>query len=268
MRVTMTVVAAVLVVSGVVLVARSGAPGHQGRPQGARVPVLAELFTSEGCSSCPPADDLLRHLLADQPIDGVEVIAISEHVDYWNRLGWRDPYSSAQFSNRQSDYSRALATAQIYTPQVVVDGHLEVIGNDAAAVQQALRKAARNPRATISVSATQVDPGRAAVNVVVAGTPTEFAVGTLEVVVAVVEDGLVTDVPRGENARKRLRHDAVARVLRPIGTMLPASTRGEFHGVVDFVGDGPAASLRIVAFLQDRETRRLAGVGTARVMRR
>ena len=94
------------------------------------MPVLAELFTSEGCSSCPPADDLLRRLTDEQLVDGVEVVALSEHVDYWNRLGWTDPFSSQAFSARQQRYQRALRTDQIYTPQMVVNGRREAIGND------------------------------------------------------------------------------------------------------------------------------------------
>ena len=263
MRLTMAVVAAVVVLGVGALAARHGTAGPEGRTQANRVPVLAELFTSEGCSSCPPADDLLRHLLEKQPIDGVEVIAISEHVDYWNRLGWRDPFSSAQFSERQSEYARAFGSGQIYTPQLVVAGHVNAVGNDADAVRRALLKAAQDPRATLVVSAARVEGGKAAVRVVVKDTPSQAASGTLEVVVAVVEDGLVTEVPRGENARKRLRHDAVARVLSPIGSLLPSSSGGEFNRLVDLAGAGASRQLRVVAFLQDRKKHAVVGVGAA-----
>lgn len=261
MRVTVTVATAVVVLGVGALAARHG--GHESGTQAPRVPVLAELFTSEGCSSCPPADDLLRHLLEKQPIDGVEVIAISEHVDYWNRLGWRDPFSSAQFSERQSEYARAFGSGQIYTPQLVVAGHIDAAGNDADAVRHALLKAAKDPRATLSVSASRVDAGKAAVKVVVKDTPAQAASGTLEVVVAIVEDGLVTEVPRGENARKRLRHDAVARVLGPIGSLAPAATSGVFDRQVDLAGAGATRPLRVVAFLQDRKTLAVMGVASA-----
>lgn len=248
MKFALAAVVAAVVLGGGAAVARHATAGRHSATQIPRVPVLAELFTSEGCSSCPPADDLLRHLLEKQPIDGVEVIAISEHVDYWNRLGSRDPFSSAQFSERQSEYARALGLPQIYTPQVVIAGHLDVVGNDAAAVRKALIRATQDPRATVAVSATRVDGGKAAVRVVVSATPVQAAAATLDVVVAVVEDGLVTAVPRGENARKRLRHDAVARVLGSIGSLAPAATSGEFIRQLDLSGAAASRQLRVVAF--------------------
>ena len=229
-----------------------------------KVPVLAELFTSEGCSSCPPADDLLRHLLREQPVAGVEVIAISEHVDYWNRLGWRDPFSSSQFSDRQSEYARAFGDGQIYTPQLVVDGSAGVVGNDDGAVRRALAHAAKVPRARLSVSSQRVEPGKVEVAVVVSDLPTGVAAGAvLEVVVAIVEDGLETAVTRGENARKHLHHDAVARVLGPIGSLLPGRSGGEFKRTLALTGFADLGNARIVAFLQDRQSRRVAGIATA-----
>ena len=98
--------------------------------------VVVELFTSEGCSSCPPADDVLSQLAHRQPVPGVEVLALGEHVDYWDRLGWRDPFSSPAFSSRQSTYdARVFHASQVYTPQLVIDGRLERVGSNARAVQ-------------------------------------------------------------------------------------------------------------------------------------
>ena len=252
---------AVILLAGSVLAAGSGLADHTGASV-ARVPVLAELFTSEGCSSCPPADELLRQLLREQPVDGVEVIALSEHVDYWNRLGWRDPFSSEQFTQRQSDYARAMATAQIYTPQLVINGTIEVIGNDAHAVKDALARGALLPRAHLVVSSQPVDQG-ISVKVVISDAPVLTGSGPIEVVVAVAEDGLVSDVSRGENARRRLSHDAVVRRLAPIGTLLPGRHSGEFVRAMEAPDRGTGSALRLVAFLQDRKTRRVLGVATS-----
>src|SRR5438128_5240170 len=117
--------------------------------------VVVELFTSEGCSSCPPADDVLSQLAHRQPVPGVEVLALGEHVDYWDRLGWRDPFSSPAFSSRQSTYdARLFHASQVYTLQLVIDGRLERVGSNARAVQRAIEQAAMGPKAAVSLAAT------------------------------------------------------------------------------------------------------------------
>src|SRR5258708_30000026 len=121
---------------------------------GPRNIVVVELFSSEGCSSCPPADDVLTQLAHRQPVPGVEVLALGEHVDYWDRLGWRDPFSSPAFSARQSNYDvRVFHADQVYTPQLVIDGRLERVGSDARAVQRAIEQAATSPKAAVTVAA-------------------------------------------------------------------------------------------------------------------
>jgi len=264
MKASHAIVAAVLALACATAVSAWTTPNTLTANQTPRVAVLAELFTSEGCSSCPPADNLLRQLLREQPVAGVEVIAISEHVDYWNRLGWRDPFSSSQFSDRQGEYARAFGDGQIYTPQLVIDGSAGVVGNDAAAVRRALAQAATAPRARLAISSRGVEPGKVEVAVAVSDLPPAVAAGaTFEVVVALVEDGLETAVTRGENARKHLHHDAVARVLGPIGSLLPGRSGGEFRRTLALTGFADLGRARIVAFLQDRQSRRVVGVAAA-----
>ena len=115
------------------------------RRAGAPVPILVELFTSEGCSSCPPADTLLTRLAAEKIVGGAQVVALAFHVDYWDRLGWKDRFSSAAFTERQHRYAAAWQTDRIYTPQAVVDGRVEFVGTDATRALDALTTSAARP---------------------------------------------------------------------------------------------------------------------------
>jgi hypothetical protein len=171
------------------------------------VPVLAELFTSEGCSSCPPADRLLEQLDLRQPVAGARIIVLSEHVDYWNQLGWRDPFSSPVFSRRQEQYARVLGS-EVATPQMVVDGRTAVLGNDPAAVQQAIARAAARPKVPVRLA--------------VSGSGVRISIpplakGRADVWVAVADDSDASSVDRGENAGRSLTHVAVVRKLAKAG---------------------------------------------------
>src|ERR1700756_2361242 len=126
------------------------------------VPVLAELFTSEGCSSCSPADALLMKLDRLQPVAGAHVIVLSEHVDYWNQLGWRDPFSSSQFSQRQERYSRLLG-GEVFTPQIVIDGRKQVLGSDPAAIQKAVGEAILRAKVPVKIADVKRDGGEAVI---------------------------------------------------------------------------------------------------------
>src|SRR5438132_8543629 len=134
-------------------------------------PVLVELFTSEGCSSCPPADALLRTLADAQPIAGAEIIALSQHVDYWDRLGWKDRFSSAAFTNRQQQYGRAFNIGSIYTPQMVVDGREQFVGSDASRARRAIGTALSAPHAVVSIALDLTGPDRVAVTVTARDLP-------------------------------------------------------------------------------------------------
>src|SRR6202521_2208877 len=118
----------------------------------ASIPVLVELFTSEGCSSCPPADALLSRLGRTQPVRGADIIALEEHVDYWDRLGWKDPFSSEAATARQGEYGQAFGGRQVYTPQMIVDGHAQFVGSSESAALRAIRTAAQLPKPDIQLS--------------------------------------------------------------------------------------------------------------------
>jgi hypothetical protein len=176
--------------------------------------VLAELFTSEGCSSCPPADQLLRELDRRQPVAGAQVIVLGEHVDYWNQLGWRDPFSSAQFTQRQEHYSRVLGR-EVFTPQLVVDGSEQVLGNDPDAVQKAIARAAAKPKFPVRIGQVRREGGEALVTVSIGALPK----GRADVWVALAGESDSSKVSRGENSGRTLTHIAAARSLTKVGAV-------------------------------------------------
>ena len=220
-------------------------------------PVLVELFTSEGCSSCPPADALLRTLADTQPIAGAEIIALSQHVDYWDQLGWRDRFSSAALTNRQQQYGRAFNIDSIYTPQMVVDGHEEFVGSDASRARRAIGKALSAPHAVVSIALDLTGPDRVAVSVTARDLPDVSHGDHAEIVVAVTEDQLRSEVRRGENKGRLLTHTAVVRELRVVraATLPELSARSE----LTLAPDWQREHLRIVAFIQERASRRVLG---------
>lgn len=172
-----------------------------------RLPVIVELFTSEGCSSCPPADEYLQTLIKEQPIAGAEIIALSEHVDYWNRLGWTDRFSSAQFSNRQGYYA-AFFKREIYTPQMVVDGTREFVGKDG---NKQFTEAAKNPKGEVSVEIEKRAENMVSVTVKIADLPNAAVGDKAVVLLAVTENDLISRVSGGENSGRKFKHMAVTR---------------------------------------------------------
>ncbi|MGI8657103.1 MAG: DUF1223 domain-containing protein [Pyrinomonadaceae bacterium] len=228
------------------------------------VPVLVELFTSEGCSSCPPADEALTRLEQTQPVGGAQIIALGQHVDYWNRLGWTDPFSSAMFSQRQSDYARAFGKDGVYTPQMIVDGQKEFPGGNMNLARRAIDEATKTSKA--SVELTRTDTAQAAktdavpLQVRVGNMPAISAGDTAEVMLAITESNLRTDVPRGENAGRRLRHASVVRQLRPLGIFDPQQGKTFAAAPIINIGKGvKREQLHAVVFVQERLSRRVLG---------
>ena len=206
---------------------------------------------------------LLRQLADAQPFDGAHLIALEEHVDYWDRLGWRDPFSSAQFTARQTEYSdRVFRTSAIYTPQLVVDGVRECVGSDRSAIRAIVADSIRRPRAAVRVQSVAV-ASHLSVTVSL-DVPAEIARrGAADVFVIVAERGLVSVVGRGENGGRTLVHGAVARLLAPIGHL--SQRDRAFSGTVDvaIARNWNIGNLAIVGVIQERDSRRVLGAGAA-----
>lgn len=194
----------------------------QGRAvQDSHWPVLVELFTSEGCSSCPPADLLLMELDRAEQGHGTEVIVLSEHVDYWNRLGWKDPFASAQFTDRQRTYAARFGETSVYTPEMIVDGRAGFVGSDRGHALRAIATAVKQSKAKVTVAlgsgyrAGSKEPVR--LSILVEEPPSPGIAEPADVYLAVTENGLHSQVLRGENAGRRLEHIAVVRRLIALG---------------------------------------------------
>ena len=218
---------------------------------GPRRPVLLELFTSEGCSSCPPADRLLETLDRTQPVAGAQIIVLSEHVDYWNRLGWTDPFSSALFTQRQQEYVTQFHLDGAYTPELVVDGWRDVVGSDERAAREAILKASTQAKVLIDLKAR-----RSGAEVMVGLRVTGGSRGT-NIYVALADDHAQSQVTRGENAGHTLRHVAVMRTLLLVGK---TDAQGFAKDLTLPLKDGNSGAWRVVAFLQDSGSRRIVGV--------
>jgi hypothetical protein len=212
---------------------------------GKQEPVLVELFTSQGCSSCPPADALLRDI--DDRTE-VDVIALSFHVDYWDYIGWRDPYSSREATKRQQAYAAKISQGRAYTPQLVVDGRAHVLGSNARDAVAAIERASKRPASGLSLSTHLASKKSRQWQVELEAS------GPLEgkrLYLAIYESGLTTKVVRGENAGRNIHNDYVVRRLVPVKTGLTTLA-------LDASWD--EGKLGIVAFAQDKKTLRIEAV--------
>jgi hypothetical protein len=228
-----------------------------------RIPVLAELFTSEGCSSCPPADKILEWLSKEQPVDGVYVVTMSEHVTYWDHQGWKDPFGSPRFTQRQQMYGVRLGVADIFTPQLVIDGMTQLVGSDTAALKSALTDAARKPKPRLTVESSLTADGSLSGSASGPGLDAGAAEGA-ELLWAVTEDDLAVDVSRGENTKRTLRHSGVVRVL--IDKKITRANATPVSVITRLPTEWNRANLRLVAFVQSTKTRRVLSVGWTRVL--
>ena len=226
-------------------------------PKATTTPVLVELFTSEGCSSCPPADNLLRQLDA-QPIPGVELIVLSEHVDYWNHIGWKDPYSSKFFSDRQSAYAQRLGSGAVYTPQMIVDGTREFVGSDRKEAQKAIDKSRSDEKLPVTLSGATLRDGLLHARIEVGLLPESLHARSADVYVAVALNHAESQVLRGENEGRRLQHVAVVQSVTKIGSV-NKSKNFALETAVKVDGKDDPANLRVMVFAQDPVSGRVLG---------
>jgi hypothetical protein len=245
---------------------QAGSSQNAAGTAGLRVPVVLELFTSEGCSSCPPADALLAKLEEQQPVAGAEIIALEEHVDYWDHEGWVDPFSSGQWTQRQQAYAEGFADHGVYTPELVVNGRSGFVGSHQSDAYRAIASAIAQPRTDISISLLKSEKHDHERLRVEAGKLQGAQQGDVaEVWLAITETALHSSVTAGENAGHDLYHAPVLRWLHKAGTSNLNATPS-FAGESDLKLDSAwkRTNLRIVAFVQEKRSRHILGAAVAR----
>ena len=231
--------------------------GHARKPS---QPVVVELFTSEGCSSCPPADALLLKLETSQSVAGANVIAIEEHVDYWNHDGWIDPYSSADWTQRQIDYVTHFKDKEPYTPQQIIDGQVELTGGQEDKTAQAVAQAIAQPKTEVTLATANSSSEGTQLNVrigkLLGGTDRDSA----EVWLAITESGLASSVDAGENAGKNRRHASVLRSLHRIGVANAKNDSAfESSQKVKFKSSWNRQHLQLAVFIQEKKSMKILG---------
>ena len=232
-----------------------------------RTPVVVELFTSEGCSSCPPADALLARLSEGQVAGNIQLIALEEHVGYWNDLGWTDPFSSQDWTSRQYAYARTLGNGNAYTPQMVVDGTVEFVGSHSQQARESILKAAGKTKIPVVLAQGNADgTSKGNLSAKVGRLEGTTKGDAEEVWLAITETGLHSSVTRGENAGEDLHHAAIVRLMRKVG-----EAKGD--GETSFTGDVSVPlqkewkreNLRAVLFVQEKKSRRILGAAEIRM---
>jgi len=234
----------------------------QNATQQSRTPVVVELFTSEGCSSCPPADALLARLDREQPVSTAEIIVLEEHVDYWDNGGWHDRFSSSQYTDRQNQYAPRLKFDSAYTPQMVVDGATQFVGNDGRRAYQAVVAAARTPKIALALSPPALDGRHLACFVSAAASAS--ALPKADLYAALVDPSATTHVLRGENGGRHLDHVGVVRSLKRIGKLQDLGS-GPLQFNLNAPSDANPARMRVVVFAQGSDQgpiRGAASIGT------
>ncbi|HTW48634.1 MAG TPA: DUF1223 domain-containing protein [Acidobacteriaceae bacterium] len=255
-----------LIVALIVPMFGAGSPAMAASNSG-RTPILMELFTSEGCSSCPPVDNWVARIDAAQPVAGAEIIVLSEHVDYWDHDGWKDPFSSEAITDRQKAYVHNLGLSDVYTPQIIVDGDAELKPADAQQTAQGLQRAAGAPTIPVRIDSVAVGAGSPAVLTGRIEADGGAQKKNADVFVAVALDKTLTDVLAGENDGKKLENIAVVKEMVKVGKLEKGKSFDQPFSV-KLWPDADPANLRVVAFVQESGPGKVLGAGMTKEIAR
>jgi hypothetical protein len=215
-------------------------------------PVLIELFTSEGCVTCPPSDRVLAELEKTQPNPDAEIITLAMHVDYWNTVAWKDRFSSALYSQRQEIYGRKFKLPTVYTPQMIVDGTKQFIGNNLNEANKMISESARSPKAKIEIILEQDN-----LKLQISDVPKHT---DATVFLAFAENNLSTKVGGGENRGRTLEHHSVVRELKPLGRIPATDSNFQIETKLQFHPDWKRENLKVIVFIQENLNRKILGV--------
>ena len=223
--------------------------------------IIVELFTSEGCSSCPPADGWLESLERKQPISNARIVGLEEHVDYWNHLGWRDPFAAPQYSARQNDYGQRFRVESLFTPQIIVNGQKPNDGGDFRSVQRRLNEAMVEAAYALTLTPEHNPKDSSLTDLTVRVRHLAEGKPVLsDIFLAVTESRLVSTVPAGENAGRVLRHGPVVRSFGVLGSIDQRPfTQVGLKSTLKLPEEWKRQNLRAVVFVQERESRRITG---------
>jgi len=237
--------------------ARAQTPGHEQ----ASSAVIVELFTSEGCSDCPPADSVLRQIDLKQTRAGQLIVGISEHVTYWNNLGWKDPFSAPEFTERQDVYASRMSPEGPYTPQMVVNGREQFVGSDVGALQRALGDEARRPYLNLSILSTTPSSSGLDVTFSIEGKMSR----PLDIIAVVTDDTDQSNVLRGENGGRLLQHVSVARSLVRVATVSGAAQMSVHIAFSDGFHLDSGSGHHLILFAQEKPQGGIEGAATIRL---
>ncbi|MDB5130181.1 thioredoxin family protein [Mucilaginibacter sp.] len=213
---------------------------------------VLELFTSEGCSSCPPADELLAKI--QKEAQGKDIYLLAYHVDYWDRLGWKDVFSNAEYSKRQEQYGRWFNLSQIYTPQLIVNGKAEFVGSNEAAIRNAISDQLSTKANVNLVLHAQPDGGGLKVHY----QASNIVKGS-NLLIAVVQKNAQSKVERGENAGNTLSHVQIVRKVQNE----PLSATGEGSSIVELPKGFDTQNWEVLGLIQDQSNGEILGAAKA-----